>query len=85
MFYNLHYSLDNLGLPQTIKNNLLQNIQKQSGLILITGPTGSGKTTTLYTLLQHLDCKRKNITTIEDPIEYQLDQINQMDSFYLVT
>ncbi len=53
-------------------------IQKQQGVVLVTGPTGSGKTTTLYAALQHIKCETKNIVTIEDPIEYLIDGINQL-------
>jgi type II secretory ATPase GspE/PulE/Tfp pilus assembly ATPase PilB-like protein len=53
-------------------------ISKRNGLILVTGPTGSGKTTTLYATLSSLNSKEVNIMTIEDPIEYQLPGINQI-------
>ena len=48
------------------------------GILLVTGPTGSGKTTTLYTSLMRLNTPDKNIFTVEDPIEYQLDGVNQI-------
>ncbi len=66
-----------LGLPMEIINSLTGYLNT-SGIILVTGPTGSGKTTTLYSILKLLDCQKKNILTIEDPIEYQLDNINQI-------
>lgn len=53
-------------------------ILKNSGLILLTGPTGSGKTTTLYSTLKEINCKEKNVITVEDPVEYQLAGINQV-------
>ncbi|SMB94952.1 type II secretion system protein E (GspE) [Desulfonispora thiosulfatigenes DSM 11270] len=53
-------------------------IQKPSGIILVTGPTGSGKTTTLYSILRELNSEQKNIVTVEDPIEYNLEGINQV-------
>ena len=53
-------------------------IEQPQGMILITGPTGSGKTTTLYSSLKHLNDDSKNITTVENPVEYQLDGINQI-------
>jgi type II secretory ATPase GspE/PulE/Tfp pilus assembly ATPase PilB-like protein len=67
----LGYSGQNL---QTIKRNIL----KTHGLILMTGPTGSGKTTTLYSILKLLNSPEVNISTIEDPIEYRLEGINQI-------
>ncbi|MHC4727480.1 MAG: GspE/PulE family protein [Planctomycetota bacterium] len=53
-------------------------VNRPYGMVLITGPTGSGKTTTLYTMLHSLDAIEKNIITIENPVEYQLDRINQI-------
>lgn len=64
------YSAHNL---QRIKDN----IKKTNGIILMTGPTGSGKTTTLYSIIKILNTPEVNISTIEDPIEYRLDRINQ--------
>lgn len=72
-------SIDNLGLEIHQKKILLKAIQEPQGLILITGPTGSGKTITLYTLLQALNTVEKNISTIEDPIEIHLPGINQVN------
>ena len=61
--------------------NVFDNILKQPyGMILVTGPTGSGKTTTLYTVLQELNRIEKNIITIEDPVEYKLSGINQVQT-----
>ncbi len=68
---SLGYSEKNI---EVIKNNL----EKSHGMILITGPTGSGKTTTLYTVLKILNTREVNISTIEDPIEYRLEGINQI-------
>lgn len=71
------YSLDELGMS---KNNLLQFqklIRLEHGMILVTGPTGSGKSTTLYAALQELNTQVSNVVTLEDPIEYQLDGISQ--------
>ncbi len=67
----LGYNKHNL---EVIKSNIL----KTNGIILMTGPTGSGKTTTLYTLLKQLNSPEVNISTIEDPIEYRLEGINQI-------
>lgn len=63
--------------PETTKQ-ILRVLQLNQGLILVTGPTGSGKTTTLYGFLQHLNTVEKNIITVEDPVEYQLPGINQV-------
>jgi len=68
---SLGYSVKNL---QIIHNNILNSY----GMILITGPTGSGKTTTLYSVLKLLNSSETNIATIEDPIEYRLDGVNQI-------
>ncbi|OGC07362.1 hypothetical protein A2526_06505 [candidate division WOR-1 bacterium RIFOXYD2_FULL_36_8] len=57
-------------------------INKKSGMVLVTGPTGSGKTTTLYATLKELNSKENNIVTIEDPVEYQLPGINQVQVNY---
>ncbi|MDR2431686.1 MAG: Flp pilus assembly complex ATPase component TadA [Candidatus Margulisbacteria bacterium] len=74
----LRLTLSELGLPGPALVSLRANIRRPAGLLLVTGPTGSGKTTTLYSLLKLLDCAQKNIVTIEDPIEYQLPGINQV-------
>ena len=71
------FSLEKLGLQERPYNALLRGIQKQDGLILISGPTGSGKTTTLYSLLCKMDKYGKNISTLEDPVEKKLDRISQ--------
>ncbi|MBN2853922.1 type II/IV secretion system protein [Patescibacteria group bacterium] len=66
-----------LGLRPEIEKILKREIEKPNGLILTTGPTGSGKTTTLYTILNKLNKPGTKIVTLEDPIEYQLEGINQ--------
>lgn len=66
-----------LGIDSTIVAAFRESLAGRSGIVLVTGPTGSGKTTTLYTALASLDGTARNITTIEDPIEYQLRGINQ--------
>ncbi|NDI35407.1 GspE/PulE family protein [Chengkuizengella sediminis] len=58
--------------------NFRNMLQKPHGMILVTGPTGSGKTTTLYSALHHLNKEETNIITIEDPVEYQLEGVNQV-------
>ena len=72
------YSLEQLGMPETTRAVYEQMLNTSHGILLITGPTGSGKTTTLYGSLQRLQSKEHNILTLEDPIEYQLDGISQM-------
>jgi type II secretory ATPase GspE/PulE/Tfp pilus assembly ATPase PilB-like protein len=70
-------SLDRLGLAQRDHNCLLQMLNNPSGLILVTGPTGCGKTTTLYACLNYLNNGQRKINTIEDPIEYSLAGVRQ--------
>lgn len=71
-------SIDNLGFSGAEKQNYLEGTKKPNGIILISGPTGSGKTTTLYATLKLLNDDKRNIVTVEDPIEYTLDGINQV-------
>lgn len=71
-------SLDKLGFAPDQLSEYLTAIQKPHGIILISGPTGSGKTTTLYASLKFLNKENVNIMTVEDPIEYTLDGINQV-------
>lgn len=71
-------SLTDLGMSDGDKSVIEEAIRKPHGMIVVTGPTGSGKTTTLYTILQALNTPEKNITTIEDPVEYRLDRVNQI-------
>ncbi len=66
-----------LGLADHNLKTMKNILQQSYGLVLVTGPTGSGKTTTLYAALNYMNSLEKNIVTIEDPIEYQLDVINQ--------
>jgi general secretion pathway protein E len=69
--------LEHLGMAVRDRERIDELINKPHGIILVTGPTGSGKTTTLYAALQRLNSKRRNIMTVEDPIEYYLDGIGQ--------
>lgn len=71
------YDLDSLGMSSTILEMFQRNIDKPHGMILVTGPTGSGKTTTLYAAMKKLNTEDVNISTIEDPIEYRMPRINQ--------
>jgi general secretion pathway protein E len=70
--------LDELGLNRDNLIHLKQFLNLSHGIILVTGPTGSGKTTSLYAALSHINAPDKNILTIEDPIEYQIEGIGQM-------
>lgn len=70
-------TLETMLMSRTILNPLRRLLANPQGLVLVTGPTGSGKTTTLYAALQELDQERLNITTIEDPVEIQLPGITQ--------
>lgn len=67
-----------LGFSDDSKDKLTKAIRKKSGIILMTGPTGSGKTTSLYALLEKLNREDVNIITIEDPVEYKIENINQI-------
>jgi len=70
--------IEHLGMEITQQQLLLETLQRPSGLILVTGPTGSGKTLTLYTLLQYLNNGQRNICSAEDPVEIHLNGINQL-------
>lgn len=70
--------LKTLGFQQEELNDYLEAVKKPNGIILISGPTGSGKTTTLYATLRLLNDSKRNIVTVEDPIEYTLKGINQV-------
>ncbi|MCD6386564.1 type II/IV secretion system protein [Candidatus Sumerlaeota bacterium] len=74
--------LADLGLNKEHQKIMADLIRKPYGMIMVTGPTGSGKTTTLYSALQLLNSMERNIVTIEDPVEYQLDGINQVQVDY---
>ncbi|MCX7919182.1 MAG: GspE/PulE family protein [bacterium] len=71
-------ALDSLGIQPEVLTKFRRLIERPQGMILVTGPTGCGKTSTLYSALSALDVKSKNIITIEEPVEYQLDGINQI-------
>jgi general secretion pathway protein E len=70
--------LEELGFEETVLDKFKKLINRPNGIILVTGPTGSGKTTTLYAALNKINSPEKKIITIEDPIEYQLKRINQL-------
>ena len=69
--------LEQIGLSEDVLGKFQEIIKGGTGIVLVTGPTGSGKTTTLYATLNYINSGELNITTIEDPIEYQLENINQ--------
>ncbi len=72
--------LEMIGFPSTELVEFRQLIRRPNGILLVTGPTGSGKTTTLYSALSEINSPEKNIVTVEDPIEYQLEMINQVQT-----
>ena len=72
------FSLASLGFSPKDQEHIMKAIRKPSGMILSTGPTGSGKTTTLYAIMQLLSTPEISIVTIEDPIEYAMDGISQI-------
>jgi general secretion pathway protein E len=74
----LTFDIGRLGLEKDHSQVLLDLIQNPYGILLVTGPTGSGKTTTLYSMLMRLNSKERKIITTEDPVEYQLEGINQI-------
>jgi type IV pilus assembly protein PilB len=71
-------SIDQMGMDESTLDKFKKAIDAPHGMILVTGPTGSGKTTTLYSVLQELNNPQYNIVTVEDPIEYELTGINQV-------
>ncbi len=73
-----HVQLNQIGMTNNQHQEYWKAVQKQNGIVLISGPTGSGKTTTLYSTLKELNDSKKNILTIEDPIEYTLQGVNQV-------
>ena len=72
------YDMEKLGLSQDIQANIREDLANTAGVVLLTGPTGSGKTTTLYTFLNELNDEDVKIITLEDPVEYQMDGVNQV-------
>jgi len=75
---NIILEMSRLGMPPEMENNFKKVIAQPDGIVLVTGPTGSGKTTTLYCALNHINTGNNKIITIEDPVEYQLHGINQI-------
>lgn len=81
---NLSFSLRGIGMPQSTYDQFQKLIRLPHGIILVTGPTGSGKTTTLYSALSEIKSEDTKIVTTEDPIEYQLEGINQIQVHHKV-
>ncbi|MDP6686129.1 MAG: GspE/PulE family protein, partial [Candidatus Omnitrophota bacterium] len=77
---NLSIGLDSLGFSDHVLGKFNEAIARPFGMIMVTGPTGSGKSTTLYSVLNRLNSADKNIISIEDPVEYQLDGITQIQT-----
>ncbi len=75
---NITFDLNALGIPDGSLKTIRQMLSRTNGLILVTGPTGSGKTTTLYSAIELIKGIHSNIVTVEDPVEYQLGLINQV-------
>ena len=71
-------TLGELGMPETMFQSFDALLHEANGLVIVCGPTGSGKTTTLYAAIRQLDTRGRNVMTIEDPVEYQLPEIGQM-------
>jgi general secretion pathway protein E len=74
----VEFDYEKLGLPPDVRQGVERLLELPNGMVLVTGPTGSGKTTTLYTGLLKLNTVARNVVTVEDPIEYQLTGINQI-------
>ncbi len=75
---SVQLSLDEIGMTRAMQAQLIDLVDRPTGIVLVTGPTGSGKTTTLYAALQKIDRSSRNVMTIEDPVEYHLEGISQM-------
>jgi general secretion pathway protein E len=75
---NAPLKLQNLALPTWMAKELAAAIANDAGMVLVAGPTGSGKTTTLYALVRSIDVHQRNVVTIEDPVEIQIENVSQM-------
>jgi MSHA biogenesis protein MshE len=71
-------SLEKLGMPAATEERFRRLVERNAGMVLVTGPTGSGKTTTLYAALNHINRVGVKVITVEDPVEYRLDRITQV-------
>ena len=72
--------LESLGMPEDVQKRFIRLINRSAGMVLVTGPTGSGKTTTLYSAINILNKSDTKIITVEDPVEYRLDRITQVQT-----
>ena len=81
---SINVTLDDLGFTKDALTTWQSQISQPHGIILVTGPTGSGKTTTLYSSIRQMDRRRLNISTVEDPIEYHLDGITQIQTHEMI-
>ncbi|MBX3739413.1 MAG: type II/IV secretion system protein [Akkermansiaceae bacterium] len=75
---SVNLSLENIGLPENIYNYITETIEKPNGIFIVTGPTGAGKTTTLYAALRRINTIDAKLLTAEDPVEYDIDGIIQI-------
>lgn len=75
---SVNLELETLGVPENVYNYILQVLQKPNGIFIVTGPTGSGKTTTLYSCLRKINTIDSKLLTAEDPVEYEIDGIIQV-------
>jgi len=75
---SVNLSLENIGLPENIYNYITETIEKPNGIFIVTGPTGAGKTTTLYAALRRINTIDAKLLTAEDPVEYDMDGIVQI-------
>jgi MSHA biogenesis protein MshE len=73
-----HLSFEQLGMPERMVARFKELVDRTAGMVLVTGPTGSGKTTTLYAALNHVNLPSRKIITAEDPVEYRLERVNQV-------
>ncbi len=77
---SIDLDLDNIGLSDSVVTNFKAVLNRPNGIFLVTGPTGSGKTTTLYSALTRMNTKDRKILTVEDPVEYQIAGVNQIQA-----
>jgi general secretion pathway protein E len=75
---DIRFTMDTMGFPQAMVNTLQRVLREPNGIVLVTGPTGSGKSTTLYAFLTEMNQEHRNILTAEDPVEYEIEGISQM-------